>query len=248
MIRPKRRRAEEKGYVTPAWMVTYGDMNSLLLTFFIMLIASMSRMTAKSELSLILSSFTGSLGMMEGGNTLSKGQLVEGGSTVEALPSREIGNKLGKEIQQIAELLKPELRSRQVRIEETQKGYKITLSSDVFFRPGSAEIDYDRGREILRKVGGMLKELPENMKVEVIGHTDSSQIPKESTISKIYPSNWELSTARACAVVRYFADFGVSPKRMYAEGRGEYDPIESNATPEGRAYNRRIDIYISRIQ
>lgn len=244
----RKKKCPEAGMGTPAWMTTFGDMNSLLLTFFVMLIASMSKSKATSQMSLILSSFNGSIGMLDGGNTLTKGQLAEGGNTIESLPSREVGNRLSKAVQENAQILKPELKSRKVRIEETQKGYKITLSSDVFFKPGSAEIDFAEGRETLRKVGMMLKELPDNAKVEVVGHTDNTTIPKESTMAVAYPSNWELSTGRASSVVRYLSDFGVKPERMYAEGRGEFDPIESNATPEGRAYNRRIDIYVSQIE
>jgi len=233
------------GYSTPAWMVTYGDMNSLLLTFFVFLIISMSPNAKTSELRLILSAFTGNLGMLEGGNTLSSGQLAEAGHTFEALPSREVGRQMAKAKKEISELFKPELRSRKVRIDETQKGYRITLSSDIFFKPGSAEIDFDEGKETLRKLAKMLADLPKGYKIEVIGHTDNSAIPKDSPLAKIYPSNWELSTARAGSVVRYLESYGVDPKIMYAEGRGEYDPIESNNTPEGRAYNRRIDVYVS---
>ncbi len=246
MIRTKK--CPGKGYGTPAWMTTWGDMNSLLLTFFIMLIARMSTNTGKSDIALILSSFTGALGIMEGGNTLSKGQLTEAGNTIESLPSREVGNKLSRAVQEISQLFKPELKSRKVRIDETQKGYKITLSSDIFFRPGSAEIDFEEGHSTLKKIGDALKQIPENAKIEVIGHTDSSRIPKESSLAKFYPSNWELSAARSSSVVRTLVDHGVSPQRMYVEGRGEYDPLESNDTPEGRAFNRRIDIYISAIQ
>lgn len=233
---------------TPAWMTTFGDMNSLLLTFFVMLIASMSKSKATSEMSLILSSYNGGIGMLDGGNTLTKGPLAEGGNTIESLPSREVGSRLAKAVQEAAQMLKPELRSRRVRVDETQKGYKITLSSDIFFRPGSAEIDFEEGRETLRKIGMMLKELPDNVKIEVVGHTDNSPIPKESTMSKLYPSNWELSTGRASSVVRYLVDFGVKPPRLYAEGRGDADPLESNDSPEGRAYNRRIDIYVSQTE
>lgn len=244
----RKKKEGQQGYSTPAWMVTYGDMNSLLLTFFIFLIATMSPNAKTEELRLILSAFSGNLGMFEGGNTLSAGQLAESGHTFESLPSREIGRQMAKATKEVSELFKPELRSRKVRIDETQKGYKISLSSDLFFRPGSAEIDFEEGRETLRKLGEMLKNLPPGYKIEVIGHTDNSKIPKDSQLAKIYPSNWELSTARAASVVRFLESFGVDPKIMYVEGRGEQDPIESNSTPEGRAYNRRIDVYVSPIK
>ncbi|MFN3660659.1 MAG: OmpA family protein [Brevinematales bacterium] len=243
MGRPKK--CPTPGYSTPAWMTTFGDMNNLLLTFFVFLIANMTPQAKTSDLQLILSAFTGNIGFLEGGQTLSAGKLAEGGHTVESLPSREVGTKLSISMKEMMEMLKPELRARKVRIDETQKGIKISLSSDLFFRPGSAEIDFEEGKETLRKIAMMIKNIKEGYKIDIIGHTDNTQIPRASEMAKVYPSNWELSTARASSVVRFLADFGVDPSIMKASGRGEYDPIESNATPEGRAYNRRVDIYIS---
>ncbi|MEJ5285208.1 MAG: OmpA family protein [Brevinematia bacterium] len=245
---PRKKKKDEVTYSTPAWMTTYGDMNSLLLTFFIMLIATMSKNTASTEMQLILSAFKGSLGALEGGNTLTKGPLAEFGNTIESLPSQDLGTKLSKAMKNAEQLLTPEIRAKKVRVQETQKGYKITIASDLFFRPGSAEIDFEEGREVLRKVGLLLKDAGDDVKIEIVGHTDNSPIPKASEMAKIYPTNWELSTARASSVVRYFEALGVKPSRMYAEGRGEHEPIESNDTPEGRAYNRRIDIYVSRME
>ncbi len=241
----REKKCKAPGASTPAWMTTFGDMNSLLLTFFVAILTTAE--VEGRELRLILSAFTGSFGMLDGGMTLSAGPLAEMGQTIESLPSREVGNQLSKAIRQVSEALNPELRSKKVRIQEINKGYKITLASDVFFRPGSAEIDYDEGKETLRKISKMLLKLEGNFKIEVIGHTDNSTIPQDSEMIKRYPTNWELSTGRASSVVRYFENFGIDPSKMYAEGRGQYEPIESNDTPEGRAYNRRIDIYITQV-
>lgn len=239
----RKKKCPPKGVETPAWMVTLGDMNMLLLTFFIAILTTAE--VEGRELRLILSAFTGSFGMMTGGMTLSAGELAEMGQTIESLPSREVGTQLSKAMRQVSELLKPELRAKRVRIEEARKGYKITLANDVFFAPGSAEIDYDEGRKVLLKIAKMLKSLKGKFKIEVIGHTDNTAIPDDSDFKKRFPSNWELSTGRASAVVRYFADFGIDPRIMYAEGRSEYEPLEPNDTPEGRAYNRRIDIFVT---
>jgi chemotaxis protein MotB len=240
----RRKKNQTQANGTPGWMLTFGDMNTLLLTFLIMLIASMSKVTAKSDMSLILSTLSGSIGMLTGGNTLTKGSLVEGGNTVEALPSRDVGTRLARSVQDLSQELKPELKSQNVRIDETQKGFLITLASDLFFRPASADISYEEGKDTLRKLGIMMKSLPPNIKIEVIAHTDNTTIPKESAMSRLYPSNWELSSARASAIVRYLAGFGVTMK-MTAEGRGDQDPVEKNDTEEGKAFNRRIDIVVS---
>ncbi len=242
MAEERKCKKKEEGNSTPAWMTTWGDMNSLLLTFFIAILTTAE--VEGRELRLVLSAFTGSFGMLTGGTTLSPGELAQMGQTIESLPSRQVGNQLSKALKRVSEMLRPELRSRKVRVEETTKGYRITLASDVYFKPGSAEIDYEEGKETLRKIGLMLKALKNNFKIEVIGHTDNNGIPVGTDMAKQYPSNWELSTARSASVVRFFESLGIDPKIMYVEGRGQYDPMESNATPEGRAYNRRIDIYV----
>ncbi|MGL5722795.1 MAG: OmpA family protein [Brevinema sp.] len=227
----------------PAWLGTYGDMVTLLLTFFIALMGIQA--PPGQQVQLILSAFDGSLGKLDGGSTLSPGVLVEMGNTVESLPSTTQGVGLNRSIQQVSDLFKPEIKSQKVRIEEVTKGYKITLASDFFFRPASAEIDYEEGVEILRKVAAAIAAGPDQTKLEVIGHTDRGAILPNSAIAQRFPSNWELSTGRASTIVRYLSDFGIDPARFIAEGRAEYQPIESNDTPEGRAYNRRVEIFVS---
>ena len=227
----------------PAWMATYGDMVTLLLTFFIALMGT--QVPEGQQVQLILSAFDGSLGNLDGGNTLSPGVLAEMGATVESLPSSTQGKGLARHIQQVSDLFKPEIKSQKVRIDETTKGYKITLASDFFFKPSSATIDYDEGVDILRKLAGSLKQGYNGSRLEVIGHTDAGAIPPTSNLAVRYPTNWELSAGRSATVVRYLVDFGLAPERFFVEGRAEYEPLESNATPEGRAYNRRVEIYVT---
>ncbi|MGL4367401.1 MAG: OmpA family protein [Brevinemataceae bacterium] len=226
-----------------AWFATYSDMVTLLLTFFVALVGS--QIPETKQIQLILSAFDGGLGKLDGGNSLSPGVLVELGSSIESLPSTSQGTGLAKHVQQVSDLFKPEIKSYKVRIDETSKGYKITLASDLFFRPGSAEIDYDEGVDIIRKVAGALKSGPNQTRIEVVGHTDRGNIIPGSRLSERYPTNWELSAGRAATIVRYLIDFGLEPQRFFVEGRAEYEPIESNNTPEGRAYNRRVEIYVT---
>jgi chemotaxis protein MotB len=75
-----------------------------------------------------------------------------------------------------------------------------------------------------------------------VGYTDN--VPVAKSLQGTYPTNWELSVARATTVVRFLQDSGVPPERMIASGRGEYDPVASNDTPEGRQKNRRIEIML----
>ncbi|MGL4561986.1 MAG: OmpA family protein [Brevinema sp.] len=227
----------------PAWMSTYGDMVTLLLTFFVALMGM--KVTETQQIQLILSSFDNNLGNLSGGNSLSPGVLTEMGSSVEMLPSTTKGQSLSRFKQQISDLFKPEIKSTKVRIDETTKGYKIVLATDFFFKPASANIDYAEGVDILRKIAFALKDGPTNTRFEVIGHTDAGSIKPGSYLSEKFPSNWELSAGRSATIVRYLIDFGLAPERFFVEGRSEYEPIESNNTPEGRAYNRRVEIFVS---
>jgi chemotaxis protein MotB len=109
----------------------------------------------------------------------------------------------------------------------------------VLFNSGSAEIT-PHGREILLKVGGVLGRV-KGKSIYVVGHTDTMPIH-----SALYPSNWELSTARSSSVIRFLTETGgLTPERLTAMGRAFYQPVASNATPEGRHENRRVEIIVA---
>jgi chemotaxis protein MotB len=124
------------------------------------------------------------------------------------------------------------------------KQYKNMLSVDlaeqIFFDSGRAALK-SGGKEVLKKVGDALKGYEDKI-IRVVGHTDN--VPMAKSLQKMYPSNWELSVARATNVVRYLQQVGVPPERMVPSGRAEYDPVAPNDTPEGRQKNRRIEIML----
>lgn len=132
--------------------------------------------------------------------------------------------------------------------EEVKKGelqvrqYKDMLTVDVaeqlFFDSGRANLK-DTGKAVLKKVGEALKGYDDKV-VRIVGHTDN--VPITKSLQKVFPSNWELSVARATTVVRYLQEVGIPPERMIASGRAEYQPIAENESPEGRKKNRRIEI------
>jgi len=129
--------------------------------------------------------------------------------------------------------------------EEVKKGelqvrqYKDMLTVDVaeqlFFDSGRADLK-DTGKAVLKKVGDALKGYEDKV-IRVVGHTDNVPIK-----TKVFPSNWELSVARATTVVRFLQETGIPPERMVASGRAEYQPVAENDTAEGRKKNRRIEI------
>ncbi len=132
--------------------------------------------------------------------------------------------------------------------QEVQKGqlqvrrYKDMLTVDVaeqlFFDSGRAALK-ETGKEVLKKVADALKSY-EDKAIRVVGHTDN--VPITKGLQKVFPSNWELSVARATTVVRCLQDAGIEPERLLATGRAEYAPVAPNDTPEGRQKNRRIEI------
>jgi chemotaxis protein MotB len=132
--------------------------------------------------------------------------------------------------------------------EEVKKGelqvrqYKDMLTVDVaeqlFFDSGRANLK-DTGKAVLKKVGAALKGYDDKV-IRIVGHTDN--VPITRSLRKVFPSNWELSVARATTVVRYLQEVGIPPERMVASGRAEYQPIAPNDSAEGRKKNRRIEI------
>jgi chemotaxis protein MotB len=132
--------------------------------------------------------------------------------------------------------------------QEVQKGqlqvrrYKDMLTVDVaeqlFFDSGRAALK-ETGKDVLKKVADAMKSYDDKA-IRVVGHTDN--VPITKGLQKVFPSNWELSAARATTVVRFLQDAGIEPERLLATGRAEYQPVAPNDTPEGRQKNRRIEI------
>jgi len=133
------------------------------------------------------------------------------------------------------------LESKDVTISQLQGKLTVNILDHVLFDSGEAELKPD-GAMVLRKVAAILAQHPA-LKVHVIGHTDN--VPIRAGSRSRFASNWELSTARAIAAVRFLGEkAGVDPRRLGAVGYGEFRPVADNSTPEGRARNRRIAITI----
>ena len=220
------------------WLLTYGDMVTLLLTFFVLLYT-----TAEIDgyrLRLILAAFPG-LGSLEGGVTLQEGRLAELGNTIESLPSMQRGRALDEARRQAVSIFEPEVRSNQVRITQDERGLVISLASDAFFESASAELNIEESREVFIKLSELLQsDAVANRKFRIEGHTDN--VPTDPTGP--WETNWELSTARSLSVLRLLRDYGVPEERFQVMGLADTVPLVSNDTAEGRAYNRRVDVII----
>jgi chemotaxis protein MotB len=137
---------------------------------------------------------------------------------------------------QMEKLLKPQIENKSVRVTADERGLTISLSEAGFFNPGS-EVLQPPGVEVLDQIVAHLLTLPNPVRVE--GHTDNIPIHTPR-----FESNWQLSEARADYILKYLIAGKVSPERMSVNGYGEYHPVASNDTPEGRAMNRRVDVVI----
>jgi chemotaxis protein MotB len=139
-------------------------------------------------------------------------------------------------------LMEAEIKRGEVTISELQGQLTVNLVERILFDSGKADIK-PGGLEVLRRVGGILKGVADKQ-IQVEGHTDN--VPISPRLQETFPSNWELSTARATTVLRYLQDnAGIDGSRLSAVGFGQYRPRADNATPEGRAQNRRIQIVLA---
>ncbi|MDR2210296.1 MAG: flagellar motor protein MotB [Spirochaetaceae bacterium] len=235
MAKKKREPEEAKG----EWIVTYSDMVTLMLCFFVALFNPDE--SDPTQLQQMISAFNAiGMGPSSGGNTIAPGKSADLGNTIMSLPSLDRGRNLGTAVRRAMSLFEPEIKSNKVKVTHDERGIIISLASDLFFAPASAEINYEDSRDILLRLGSMLnsQELA-GRRFRIEGHTDGSD-----TDPLIWPSNWELSTARSLAVLHYLADIGVDENRFQVAGFAATMPISRDDTPEGRMNNRRVDIVI----
>jgi chemotaxis protein MotB len=138
--------------------------------------------------------------------------------------------------------LKDEIQKKEVTIKDFQEALSISFVDRILYEFGKADLTPE-GKKILEKVGTILKNI-KGKKIRVTGHTDN--VPIRPDYEYKFPTNWELSAARAASVVRYFQEKnGIDPTDMEAIGRSFYQPIASNENKEGRAQNRRVEIFIA---
>jgi len=240
----------------PEWLAAFGDLMSLLLCFFVLLL-SMSTMDAK-KLEEAIGSLSGALSVLDGGmRSESDDRRIEqgtGGGAASKDPtqtktSNNTKSQLSKQVSQMMmqmqalkndmnELLMSEGATPTV-MEESEKGFLLRLPAELLFKPGQAKIENMDAILFIKRIAMIINKLPNTLQVNVRGHTDN--VPPGP--SSPYRDNWELSAARAVSVVKELVKDEVNPKRLLACGKAEFDPIATNATPEGRAKNRRVDLY-----
>jgi len=225
------------------WVTTFGDLMSLLLTFFILLLSFSS--VQESEFNKAKGSILGALGLLA----------PQAGTSYIPAPSMQPGfGEAESEYESILDDIEDELSSAMeeeqqlsgvdslqdvLELEITDKGVHIVINDSIFFSPGSDMLK-ENFQAVLKAIGKVIAQKSDKYNVEIEGHTDNSPIRTAR-----FPSNWELSSSRALNVVKYFiAEFGIPPKIFSASGYGEYRAVADNRTAAGRSKNRRVEIFI----
>ena len=253
---------------SPAWMATFSDLMNLLLCFFVLLFAFSS--TDAEKFAEVAASFKNSFSVFEGGSSaIGDGKMIsQGMSQMEALSEyfsemelifqedsddseeeMEYEKKQLEEAKEATETLYEEVieaseeknvsDSITVSMDENYQYVRISMNGAVLFDSGSADIKKE-AVGVIDKIGDILKRYDKHL-IKIEGHTDN--VPMSS--KRNFESNMWLSTARATRVFEYLVNTkGLNPRTLEASGRGEYEPLGDNSTPEGRAKNRRVEIKI----
>jgi len=227
---------KEDGNNSGDWIVTYSDLVTLLLCFFVLLFSFSEIDAMKFEA--IVRSFQGSLGVLDSGKSIDDDQFINQAMQNNKLfKQQDEAESMERLYQQLDSYIQNNNLDSTVVLGIEERGLIIRFTDQVIFDSGKAKIK-DEALEIMTGIGEILKQSNKYIRVE--GHTDNVPI----NTSK-YPSNWELSTARAVNVVKFFIeDTKIHPGRLSAAGYGEYHPIAANDNSENRKKNRRVDVVI----
>ncbi|WP_051229113.1 flagellar motor protein MotD [Paludibacterium yongneupense] len=241
-----RRRPEEEHENHERWMVSYADFVTLLFAFFVVMYAISSINEGKYR---VLSTAITNAFRTGGSVTVVAGPPAGSANTMIEIPqTRPIAKalktdthvveqlKLNRLAQDLRRVLDPLVKGGQVKITQTTKGVAIEIKDSALFPVGQATPS-PQTRELMTQMAHVLSTVDNSVSVE--GFTDDVPISTPT-----FPSNWELSAARAGSVVRLFQENGIVPGRMVAVGRAENTPVADNATTEGRARNRRVAITV----
>ncbi len=220
----------------PFWMTTFSDMTTLLLTFFVMIV-SMSEVEVK-KFKEAMSYFQGRTGVLQSESVVSRPVSATGpGSTVSQHKDAEAQKQQAEQYEKLLDYIEQQGLEGKVQVNLTENGLHFVLSDAVMFEPGEATL-VEPSPALLALIASLLTDDVESVVVE--GHTDDLPIATSR-----YPSNWELSTARASSVIRFLLGqpSHLPAARYMPVGKGEFHPLEPNDTADGRSRNRRVEIF-----
>lgn len=237
----KKNRKNKEDHMNESWLIPYADMLTLLLALFIVLFAmSQVDSTKFHELKKALeSAFSGGIGILSSDSDTMETEenALDPDPLVEFLLEEEV---LREYKEMLDNYLRDQGMQQHVTTRITEKGLQITIQEIALFDSGKADLRPE-ALDIITMMAVMIAEL-DNF-VEISGHTDNLPISTPE-----FPSNWELSVARSLNVMRYMLrNENLKPERFSVVGHGEYRPVSSNDTLEGRAMNRRVEVLILRM-
>lgn len=234
MNRRRRRTSDHPHANHERWLISYADFITLLFAFFVVMYAASQGDQAKlHQLATAIESAFAQLGVFTPTSTPVP--------NLEMQPAAPQGpnvvSSLAKLRQQLQQELKPEIESRHVQLELNRQGLVIRLEELGFFDSGSDQLQ-PQALPVLARIATAIAPLPNRIRIE--GHTDDVPIHNAR-----FASNWQLSTARATELVQMMIDqYHIAPERLAAAGYAQYHPVASNATPQGRQQNRRVDVVV----
>lgn len=229
----KKKRVEKEN--SERWLLTYSDLITLLMVFFVVLYSASNVNQKKYEklADSMSSAFTGGSGIFEDGHDVD-----ENSSNSEITPLVQNEEEKLQSIEgQVDAMIKELGLEDSVSTSMEERGLVISFNNSIFFDSAKANIKEDMKSKLV-SLSTILNKIDNYVRVE--GHTDNIPIKNQ-----YYNSNWQLSSIRASNVVEFLiAQGNISPDRLSAVGYGEYRPIDDNTSEEGRAKNRRVDILI----
>lgn len=244
MSRRRRPKEEEQEHLD-RWLVSYADFITLLFAFFVVMYSLSVINEGKYRLlsNSIVAAFNKNVVQVEVTPIASTGvpQMLLNKPSIAINPKHEEEKRRAKVkmrdiAREVMDAMGPMAKEGQVRVTEGLLGITIEINASLLFSPGEAKIALPAAAA-LSSVAQVLA--PTDFPIIVEGHTDNLPISTQQ-----FPSNWELSGARASSVVRLFIDSGVAAKRLTATGYADQRPVDDNATAEGRTRNRRVAINI----
>ncbi len=231
MARPQFRRTgfgkDDRPELSAGWQTVYAGFAMIMLSFFILLTSFSS--LAPSKITRFVSSFSDAVSVLEHGSNIEEGKTIKD-DEVQLLPREDLAAQLFEQVRQASHAEGLD----QVVLQRTPKGVVLTLNDTLLFDSGQARLS-EAAYPRLEKIGRLIQRI--QVPVEIQGHTDNQPIHTNE-----FPSNWELSTARAISVLRHLIQTPeIAPERLSAVGFAEFQPMVANDTAENRAQNRRVD-------
>ncbi|PLX33126.1 MAG: chemotaxis protein MotB [Clostridiales bacterium] len=238
MLRRKKKKQERGG--SPAWMTTFSDLMTLLLTFFILLysFSTLDAIKFKNVASALQNVLLGEAKPTIFQNDIPPGEApINDPLPIEQTKVEDMNTELAQLYKIVSEYVENENLQAEISVRTDRRGVIIDIKERVLFDSGKAVLK-EESKEVLGKVFTLIQQFENELIIE--GHTDNMPIHTSE-----FPSNWELSVIRAVNVLRYFTEImDVEPGRISAAGYGKYRPIAPNENSVGRGLNRRVNILI----